>query len=564
MLCLGAVGDVTNELARQLCGEKIGFVLSRATTVEIPCALFSGDVELSIREEELVVVRDVHLKKGVPLILGVLRKLRRLEPFLRPEQRVPIIEFPKFLHSVETIPYSNVVVIPIAEISVVDNNVRLRSVIRYVPFPKSPVYRLRSGKALQSLLGQLLGGVEHLVVGTHIFTRDLEIPLNPKYLKYHVGVFGATGTGKSRLVMGLSYEIVRKTPYSVIIFDHTGLDYAHERFGLASACILRSTRIIATPDALIDWFIRKLRISSAQISQYIEATVFRWCRYLDQASRVSMTFSSQSEAMQRIKQLFENLTSGELDDQVLLDFIATVLNALSQYPILFNDSEVCGYVKEIFSKLLSETAENMGARYAQMTLGRRLEAFTSGEILANILFRKLNPREIIKYAYTAKQKYSAPIVIDLSYDMDIATKRSIVASIIDAAWEYVFETRKEVNIIFVIDEAQNYASRDAGYCKDSIESVAREGRKWGLGLIIASQRLVGSIDPNIRSNLNTVFFSKLSQTSDIDEVGKFADVTGISKSALAQLDEREFFVAGLMNPLRKALALHIREVTGWQ
>lgn len=45
-------------------------------------------------------------------------------------------------------------------------------------------------------------------------------------LKYHIAVVGTTGTGKSRLVKALVDEVIEKTSWSVIVFDHTGVDYA--------------------------------------------------------------------------------------------------------------------------------------------------------------------------------------------------------------------------------------------------------------------------------------------------------------------------------------------------
>jgi len=556
-------------LINSLCGDQIGFTLSRATTLEIPCALFSGDSEINAREEEIVVIRDSH--EGVPLILGILRRIRRLEPFLRPEQRVTLIEFPDEVERIETMHYTNAVVIPLAEIHITSGGVRLQKVVRYVPFPKSTIHRLRSGHALTNLLRQLLGNIEPLIVGHHIFTSDLEIPLDPRYICYHIGVFGATGTGKSRLVMALANEIIQKTDYAVIIFDHTGLDYADKAFGLPSTCIIRSLQIIPSPDALSSWFIRRLRVSD-QVAPYVEATVFRWYHCTNQASEISVNFESDQDALQRIQAVWNQIRNGRIRprltqiqnwEQQLAQLIAMIRQALMQYPSLWSSRDLRECVRQVFRELLVSTALDLGAQRAQITLAMRFDQFIPSDLLLSMLFRIYTPAEILDEAFRAKSTHTAPLIIDLSYDFDIETKRSIVASVIDATWERVFQTRREISMIFVIDEAQNYASRNAGYCKDAVESIAREGRKWGLGLIIVSQRLVGSIDTDIRANLNTLFFSRLSQLSDVKEVANYADVAGIGKENLAQLDEREFFIAGLMNPIRKAIAIHVRNVSGW-
>ena len=186
-----------------------------------------------------------------------------------------------------------------------------------------------------------------------------------------------------------------------------------------------------------------------------------------------------------------------------------------------------------------------------------------------ILKRRYSPEQILEKAREYKRK-GLPLVIDLSFEETIEMRRTIIGDIIEACWEWIFrknfleqqEGKRRyvpINLVVVIDEAQNYAW-GSGYCKEQIERVAREGRKWKFGLIVVSQRLARSIDTDIRANINTIFFSRLSQTTDLGEIQKFADITGIDVANLFQLMPREFYVAGLMNPLRKPIAIRVREV----
>ena len=153
------------------------------------------------------------------------------------------------------------------------------------------------------------------------------------------------------------------------------------------------------------------------------------------------------------------------------------------------------------------------------------------------------------------------VVLDMSDEQDIGGKRAIMASVVMAAWDLVWEEMKPVNIGLVVDEAQNYACE---YCGDSgraLETVAREGRKWGLFLIVASQRVSRDIRPGVRSNLGTVFFSRLQATGDLQELSGYLDLGRVSEASLAMLGRREFYVAGLMNPLRRPLVLRVDEVS---
>ncbi|MHA1590028.1 MAG: ATP-binding protein [Candidatus Njordarchaeales archaeon] len=499
----------------------IGFVLSEATVIGIPIAFFSGEAEVLTREEELVIIKDDTHEKA-PLILGVLRQIRRLEPFLRRYQRVSVIDFPEAIDKVEKLPYTNGLVIPLAEISM--DNDKLSGISRnvtYVPFPGSKVFRIRHGKILTELIKKLLpSGIHPLVIGSHKYTEGLEIPLDPRYIKYHIGVFGATGMGKSRLVKALVDEILEKTEYAVIIFDHTGMDYAE----FYPDTTLSSFDVKLDPLAFADWLSAKLRAPTT-LASYLE--------------------TSAPEALESIKR-------------------EDVQNKSKQITL---DSLVGGYeppkIEEIvystFLEELKSVISMLGAKpQTKHSLEIRYKLLVRPEELYRMIYRRHEIQHVVDLAYGYK-KIKKPLVIDLSLEETIEAKRAIIAGVLEEIWRRITEERKPVNIVVVVDEAQNYAWR-AGLCEELLTRVAREGRKWGFGLIVASQRLAGSVNTDIRGNINTIFFSKLSQTGDLAEIQQFADITGVDQSNLAQLMPREFYVAGLMNPLRKPIAIRVRKV----
>jgi DNA helicase HerA-like ATPase len=153
------------------------------------------------------------------------------------------------------------------------------------------------------------------------------------------------------------------------------------------------------------------------------------------------------------------------------------------------------------------------------------------------------------------------VIHAMSDEQDIEVKRAILASVALAAWEKIWATMSPVNMGLVVDEAQNYACE---YCGDSgraLETVAREGRKWGLFLLVASQRVARDIRPGVRSNLGTVFFSRLQSSTDLQELSGYLDLGRVTEASLAMLARREFYVAGLMNPLRRPLLLRVDEAT---
>ncbi len=101
--------------------------------------------------------------------------------------------------------------------------------------------------------------------------------------------------------------------------------------------------------------------------------------------------------------------------------------------------------------------------------------------------RKRSPKEIVQQALELRGK--SPLVINLGDNTEIAVKRGIVYDIISATWEIVKDSRNPLKLGFVIDEAQNYAEEYTYPTNRIIEMTAREGRKWGLFVILASQRV---------------------------------------------------------------------------
>jgi uncharacterized protein len=103
----------------------------------------------------------------------------------------------------------------------------------------------------------------------------------------------------------------------------------------------------------------------------------------------------------------------------------------------------------------------------------------------------------------------------------------------------IYESRRQAGLIdplvsFVFDEADEFIRRDAtGSYADSAEiaqTLARRGRKFGLGIGIATQR-IRYLDTNIMAQPHTYFISKLPRLSDRQAV---AEAFGVGEELLNQ------------------------------
>ncbi|MDE2875359.1 MAG: DUF87 domain-containing protein [Gemmatimonadota bacterium] len=130
----------------------------------------------------------------------------------------------------------------------------------------------------------------------------------------------------------------------------------------------------------------------------------------------------------------------------------------------------------------------------------------------------------------ADQAANGPIaVIDLSLVPSEVTHIvvSVLARMIfEAVQRYRRETGQELPTTLVLEEAHTFVHRDlsgesahpaARECARVFERIAREGRKFGLGLVLASQR-PSEVSPTVLSQCNTFLLHRLVNDRDQDLV----------------------------------------------
>jgi DNA helicase HerA-like ATPase len=95
--------------------------------------------------------------------------------------------------------------------------------------------------------------------------------------------------------------------------------------------------------------------------------------------------------------------------------------------------------------------------------------------------------------------------------------------------------------LYVLDEAQNFApSQKMTPCKESTISLAAQARKYGLGMIFATQTPKG-IDNKIVSNCTTHFYGRMSAPATIDATRELMAAKGGSGEDIGRLSRGEFY-----------------------
>ena len=504
----------------------VGVVTSESRASRVPVRVSRDSIDF-VRDEMLALIEDVEENR---IYLGVVKGS------VKKDIAIDGSSLPTNFDPERSLSYTAPLMTCYVEVigEVVDGSLELNFSI---PRPGSRVYIVTG----DFNVAMLLRVPEGLHVGFHKFS-GMRVSLDPRSLDYHVAVLGATGTGKSRLVKALVEEALAKTDYKVIVFDHTGLDYSDPSRWGGSVNIVDGSRIALTPDVIAEVLADRMGLANEQQRDYMFLAVTLYIARSILAG--SMGKSSLASSEYAFKRLLENLDlesviegyfklsrSGSFkwdfkEFLEVLDYCLTLMNAWSSTRVKF---KIILHVR-------------VGRRFFENYLNGR--SVIVGDVVEDILSGK-----------------SRLTIVDLSREVEYEAKKFIVYQFLKEVWDRVLESRGRAGVLAVVDEAHNYAC--ARGCEPSsgiIARIAREGRKWGFGLVLASQRVI-DLAPEVRGNINTVFFSRVQSASDYDELKRWIEGLQFIEYTLPLLARREFYLAGLGNTFRKPLLVRVRDVS---
>jgi hypothetical protein len=335
------------------------------------------------------------------------------------------------------------------------------------------------------------------------------VPINPDFICYHMGVFASTGAGKSLLTRYQIIPFIRSAGYDILIFDWKGSDYAAH-----------------FPNTLD---ISDLGLDDDVVVEYL-------CSTMDDFGYYAPSMVEKNP----IKAALENVIyAGSWRT-------STTINVLRQH-----------LEDKVSAEIASENADNSGKvnRYGQNYIRKFQKALTkvTDKELETVM-GKMGPSEIIEA--TRKQGIA---VIDASLGGK-EEKLSVFLSI--AKWlRQLMENKERLNLAVIIDEGPQYCPfKPQGIENKTTEMISELcalGRSYNLAIILLSQGIAGEIGINaaIRRNLNTQFIGKLNPL-DLDEAVRLLGQVDINPKYLILMPVGDFYIAGKMNPSPIPLLIH--------
>ena len=135
-----------------------------------------------------------------------------------------------------------------------------------------------------------------------------------------------------------------------------------------------------------------------------------------------------------------------------------------------------------------------------------------------------------------------------------ASRQDFVNQLQMALFAYIRRSPSATPRLYICDEAQNFAPSGASTAsKASAVALARQGRKFGLGMVFATQAPRG-IDTNIVSNCVTHFYGRMASPALMDAAEAMMASRGKAAKDLGALSRGTFYVSteGMAQPIKTA------------
>ncbi len=340
------------------------------------------------------------------------------------------------------------------------------------PEPGDLVYRADTG-----LLTHFLGlPSDGLYIGLMRGNNAVKVLLDPdKLVRHHVAVLGATGSGKSYAVGVLIEELLEKN-FPVLVID------PHGEYGT-----------FRQPNKNLE---ENERGQEFDIMPKGYRAVNYYPRGLGKNGGNELTIRMSDLDAYAISEI-----CGMSDVQSDLLFLAVKK--------LWEEKHA--YNTENLTEAVGKAAEEW--KFQKNTLLSTVRRITVLRELG-IFGEGFDTSDIVKPGVLS--------ILDLSEDMDERVRRIIAGVML----QKIFQDRKKDLIppaLVVVEESHRFAPQGTNtYSRRQMRKIAREGRKFGLGLCVTSQRIVG-LDKDILSQCGTKIILRIEGNYDLDYLKPYLD-----------------------------------------
>lgn len=418
---------------------------------------------------------------------------------------------------------------------------------RLVPLIGSRAYLLSNYTVSKFLC--IEGGVS---LGTMIgFDMPLTVSID-NMIRYHTGIFGFTGSGKSNLTSYLVREALRSiSDLAVVIFDIGGEYSIHLLDLISNDGLIYTTEEFNNDPAR---FIASQVIPETLEERISESTLLRYAENILNQNRVrrisvhtnSMSILSLGYIISILNDAAQSSRGGALRAGIMLQKINDYINKHNintNTDIADIKSEDRRYLVDIIGEYLDNPNDRTALKQDLQALVEYINKIeennvTDGKVLQNGIKGEVTPIDAGKLASCIL--HDTPR-LSIVYIPKPDHARNIVSMFIDRLFylKKVYGSKKKV--LIVLDEAQEFipdrVKEEDGSSSSNraVEALLRQGRKYRLHCWLSTQR-VAHLNVNALQQLHTYFVSVLPRFYDRMVI---ADAFSLSYNILERTTELE-------------------------
>ncbi|MFW9795592.1 MAG: ATP-binding protein [Candidatus Thorarchaeota archaeon] len=337
-----------------------------------------------------------------------------------------------------------------------------------------------------------------------------------KLVRYHFGVFSFTGGGKSNLLSNLFRRILYHDKDTKLVIFDISCEYPFLLSDVFMDSKISSLIVLEDEAKTSEHFARSIvkprdfeeddRANEVLKQIYDKGNVTFYNRPLTQVP----TFGSLMQEMRSIRAENSNRPTYVSAMDAIMDFVADYINKAGKSE---HDELDTAFIDQ-----LDSTATQAMTTFKVSEKSNVFAWATTRSSLKGVLTRAQKAKKSGVTVKELRKKLSGPERVICISIADPDTLRDLVIKLTSAALRYrkrSFEIKPQ--ILFVFDEAQEFipsnASGHLGQTSAAVERLLRQGRKYGLGGAIATQR-IAYLNTNIMQQLHTFFVGTLPRPYD--------------------------------------------------
>ncbi|MGB9718845.1 MAG: ATP-binding protein [Thermoproteota archaeon] len=398
----------------------------------------------------------------------------------------------------------------------------------------------------------------------------LDVPVTAKIdsmIRYHTGVFGFTGTGKSNLTSVLirkAFETVEGL--RVVVFDVAG-EYVVNLLDLLEKGVVFITERTAVENE--EEFVRSQTIPESLEEVVGAEKIEKALSMLHGKGKVRqlvLTEPGQVEArVEDVLNLLDSIISSGKPGAIAAKMaLGRLISFMEENSVRETDSLV---------NLATDSKKAEGFRSILEDFAGELHGMSSEVKAVNTILRVLESapgRTVVKREAAVNPERLAELVLgdgapslSVVYTPNLVDARKVVSRYVERLLELKKKGFSRVNVLTVLDEAQEFVpdrARKEDYTEQSntaVETLLRQGRKYRAGCWLSTQR-VAHLNVNALQQLHTYFTSTLPRFYDRMVIADAYSLDYEVLNRVAELDTGEWMFVSYKATKRRNVPVFVK------